>query len=115
VIPVGGVFTTYRVEPEGTVATKVQSVHTGEARADVEAEGTGLPLGYVGTGEAAWLPSAFEYVDAVLEGLGVADLSALDMSDGDGLDLAFDSPPRRAATFWPRTFLPRISCVEITL
>ena len=50
-IPVGGDFTTYRVDPEGTVATKVQSAHTGEASADVEAEGTAEPLGYVGPGE----------------------------------------------------------------
>ena len=51
-IPVGGVFTTYLVDPEGTVATKVQSVQTGDVRSDVEADGTGVPVGYVGSADA---------------------------------------------------------------
>ena len=51
-IPVGGVFTTYLVEPEGTVATKVQSVQTGDVRSDSDAEGTGVPEGYVGSADA---------------------------------------------------------------
>jgi len=50
-MPVGGLFTTYRVDPDGTVATKVQSEQTGEASSEVDDEGTGVPLGYVGTGE----------------------------------------------------------------
>jgi hypothetical protein len=51
-MPVGGVFTTYLVEPEGTVATKVQSVQTGVVKAVVDAEGTGVPEGYVGSADA---------------------------------------------------------------
>ena len=50
-IPVGGLFTTYRVAPAGTASTYVQSVQMGLFRSDVDDEGTGVPLGNVARAE----------------------------------------------------------------
>ena len=94
------------MDPDGTVATKVQSAQTGEASVDVDAEGTADPLGYVGTGETVEYGSSLVSAEELLDELGVADLSVLGEGDAVGLAFAVDSPPSRAAAFLARIFLP---------
>jgi hypothetical protein len=111
-IPVGGDFTTYRVEPEGTLATKVQSRQTGVVRSEVAADGTKDPEGYVGSAESLAYGSRLESPvelddpldDAVGEADDEADLVTLGVGVGDAAGLVVDSPPMTEATSLTRSF-----------
>jgi hypothetical protein len=94
----------------------VHSLQTGVVRSDVDADGTGVPDGYVGSADSLEYPSLRALVEALgdidvdedIDVDGEADFVVLGVGEGeaDTVVLAVESPPNGAATFLARSFLP---------
>lgn len=97
-------------------------MHTAEGSVVVEDEGTGVPVGYVGSGEPVAYGSVRESTEALpeaevlpeAEGLGDADLLEDLLAEADADGLLVDSPPIGAESCFARSFFAVGCSVEIS-